>query len=99
MAQSGQSGPRYDNAMKALCVRAPTVLCRWLGIPVDHGVEVVRLSEVAPKATTRQVDALLHVGGWLVVHVEFQTKGETLFGWRMLEYRTLLARRPEPAGM
>jgi hypothetical protein len=61
-------------------------------------VDLIRLSEMAWRATMRQVDALIAVGDALVVHLEFQTAGERDFAWRMLEYRALLARRDEIAG-
>jgi hypothetical protein len=94
-----QSGPRYDDAMKALCAQVPLPLCQWLGVPVEGTVEPVRLSEMAPRAATRQVDALLAVGNRTIVHVELQSSGEAFFGWRMLDYRSLLSRRPELKGM
>ena len=34
-------------------------------------------------------------GDSLVLHVEFQAYGETFLGWRMIDYRSLLVRRPE----
>jgi hypothetical protein len=93
-----RTGPRYDNAMKAMCTYVPLALCRWLGLPLAGGVEVARLSEMATKAATRQVDAILAIGDWLVVHLEFQAHGEVFLGWRMLDYRSLLVRRPELKG-
>jgi hypothetical protein len=92
------SGPRYDDAMKRLCVHVPGALCQWLGVDTDHEVTPIRLSEMAPRLATRQVDALLAVGDDLVVHVEFQAGFDSFFAWRMLDYRSLLARRPELAG-
>src|SRR4051812_44023712 len=93
-----QSGPRYDNAMKAMCALVPLPLCRWLGVASDDDVELVRLSEMVSKAATLQVDAVVSIGPRLIVHLEFQRGREAFFGWRMLDYRSLLVRRPELAG-
>jgi hypothetical protein len=92
------TGPRYDNAMKAMCTHVPRALCQWLGLPVRTDVNATRLSEMATKPATRQVDAIMVIGDWLVVHLEFQAYGETFLGWRMIDYRSLLVRRPELKG-
>jgi predicted transposase/invertase (TIGR01784 family) len=89
---------RYDNAMKAMCARVPIALCQWLGIDITGEVTPLSLSETAPTAAARHVDALVAIGTWLVVHIEFQTSGEPRFGFRMLDYRVRLYARPELKG-
>jgi predicted transposase YdaD len=93
-----QSGPIYDNAMKAMCAAVPDALCRWLGVEVDGEVSSVRLAETVPALAARQVDALVAIGDALLLHIEFQSHGESAYGLRMLDYRLRLYRRTEMVG-
>jgi predicted transposase YdaD len=77
---------RYDDAVKALCAIGLSDLCDWLGVETTEPVPLLRLSESAPPATTRQVDLLVEVDPSTVLHVEFQTHAERRFAERMLDY-------------
>jgi hypothetical protein len=56
------------------------------------------MSEAAPATAARAVDALVAIGTWLVVHIEFQSSAEPRFGLRMLDYRVRLYLLPEMKG-
>jgi hypothetical protein len=85
---------QYDDAVKALCLRFPADVCRWLGAPVSGSVQAIRHSETLSTAT-RQVDALISIDGRFSHHIEFQANGEPRFDLRMLDYRLRLYRLPE----
>jgi hypothetical protein len=86
----------YDDALKALWPADLAGLCRWLGVPVEG--EPVRLAESVPAATTRAVDLLVSVRPGRAVHIEFQTRPERRFPWRMLDYRVRLSGLRDLAG-
>jgi hypothetical protein len=77
---------RYDDAVRALCAVDLTGLCGWLGAEVCEQPQLLRLSESAPPASTRQLDLLVGVDDHTLLHVEFQTRPEARFAQRMLEY-------------
>jgi hypothetical protein len=77
---------RYDDAVRALCAVDLTGLCGWLGTKPSQRPDLLRLSESAPPASTRQLDLLVGVDGDTVLHVEFQTRPERRFAQRMLDY-------------